>query len=134
MSETNVSFVAEIIAPDSDSGTSLVVSKPEWADIEKAIHRLDGARYCELALMTREATGISIFGGWQGRYTCELIAESENGACLVSPNGRRDVLVNVTEGGEDSPEMWAVGLVHVPKAAKTYAETGELDETLVWER
>lgn len=134
MSETNAFFVAEMIARDSVSGKILVLSKPDLMAIEEAIRRLDGTRYRELGLMAREATGISISGGWEGRYSCELIRDSENEACLVSPNGSWDEAVKVTKGGEEVPQRWAVRLDEVLKAAKTYAETGQLDETLAWER
>lgn len=134
MSENSGHLIGEMIAPDSVSGSDLVISNPEWSDIEKAICRLDGSRYCELALVAGEATGMSIVGGWQGRYTCEVISGSKHEANLVNPSGDPASSVSISDDGEEIPETWAVTSDQVLKAARTYTETGRLDETLVWER
>lgn len=105
---------------------------PSWEKVEAAIRKLDGMNYVQVSIMRAEVDGMSVTGGYEGRYLCEIV--SPKGSRLAIDESRsRTVTVKVIGFDEpDYPEYNTISIDAVLKAAHTYYKTGEQDGTLHW--
>ena len=118
---------------DSDSGQT---KNPTWEQIETAIRRLDGKR-CTLVILGvgDPVPHMGIGGGDDGRYIVYATPDNMSFHTLVNPSAPPGRCM-LTAGGQtgDYDLKRCVSLREVLLAAKTYAETGQIDAGLTWER
>jgi hypothetical protein len=119
------------------------VNKPDWEDIEVAIRRMNGKAYTSVNVAKSidterdEIFTLTVGGGKDGMYTVAANFESKyiihN---LVEPNGSETDTVRLPIGIDtfDVPKREIVSLDAALQAAKTYAEFGELDTKLTWDK
>ena len=111
------------------------ILNPSWPDIENAIRRLD-ADSCSLVVLGIGAPPVPhmAIGGGQGRYIVYATTDNLTFYKAVNPNGGGGKCDLVAGGQRGSYDLRiCVGLDHALCAAKTYAETGNLDASLSWE-
>jgi hypothetical protein len=110
---------------------------PSWSDIEKAIRRLDGDEHTLVVLGFGGAQGphMAVGGGESDRYIVCTTKDSNVFHIVINPNAP-DGRCMLVAGGQygDYPLKSCVSLSEALRAAKTYAETGENDSSLNWQR
>jgi hypothetical protein len=113
---------------------SSIVEHPSWADIEIAIRNLDGTHHTIVTLVKNPNAYLTIGGQWNERFIVNATPDNYDFVSMVDPDGSPEkVLLFI--GGQDGEyeKRKCVPLQWVLKAAKTYAETGELDSSVNWE-
>lgn len=117
---------------DSDSSERL---NPSWNDIETAIRGLDGQSRTLVVLgIGNPVPHMGIGGGTDGQYILYETPDNLTFHNLINPNADNGK-VRLKAGGQEA-EYWSklcVGLAEVLRAAKIYAESGQIDLTLNWE-
>ena len=110
---------------------------PAWIDIETAIRRLDGVA-CTLLVLGIGAPPVphmAIGGGEGGQYIVYTTADNKVFYKLINPAAPPGKCFLVAGGQRgDYDRRMCIGLAEVLRAAKTYAETGQEDAGLVWEK
>jgi hypothetical protein len=109
---------------------------PAWQDIETAIRRLDGRKCTMLILEIGDPVPhMGIGGGEDGKYIVYTTPDNWVFHNLINPQAApgKSLLVAGGQRG-DYANRQCINLPEVLRAAKTYAETGELDPSLVWEK
>ncbi len=105
-----------------------------WEEIEAAIRKLDGHRR---TLVTLEAEGEMhmAIGGGTGKYLVYVTFDNENFNYLVNPT-KSDNAETLVVGGQEGiyPAKWFVDLTTTLRAAKSFAEFGTIEKSVVWER
>lgn len=117
---------------DSDSRQ---MENPTWEQIETAIRRLDGERCTLLILGVGDPVPhMGIGGGEDGKYIVYATPDNMSFHTLVNP-GAPPGKCMLTAGGQagDYELKRCVSLREVLLAAKTYAETGQIEAGLSWE-
>ncbi|OKH19810.1 Imm1 family immunity protein [[Limnothrix rosea] IAM M-220] len=104
-----------------------------WSDIETEIRRLNAKTQTLVTLETEDEVHMAI-GGGQGQYVAYVALADESFHNIIDPS-KSEREVNVMVGGQESPypEKQCVALETVLQAAKTFAESGQMDKTVVWE-
>ena len=127
-------IVNEMVADRLDGSRPLRLEHPGWNDVSAAIKALDGFHRTEVCLMKKDVDGMAVWGGFEGRYMCEIISE-ERIETLRNPKALEESEVPIMEGDDADlfPATWTVDLDTVLKAAQTFFEKGVSDETLHWE-
>jgi hypothetical protein len=140
-------FVTYLYAEDLDApsraspiGTpDRTTMNPCWDDIERAIRRLDGDRRSTVLLGNGPTVGdagghcLGIGGGGDGFYFCSL-QEDEGEFVLTDPSRPTETTRRMLVGqASDHSERQCVDLAMVLKAARTFAESGQRDRSLVWD-
>jgi hypothetical protein len=113
----------------------------EWGLIENIIKSLNGNTntLVTLSYNLKEKSEIhmAIGGGNEGKYIVYLTYDNINFYYLInSLNLNEESGIELKVGGQyaEYPKQWCVSLDKVLLAAKTYAEKGEKDTTLNWEK
>jgi hypothetical protein len=117
---------------DADSSERF---NPSWNDIEKAIRGLDGETRTLVVLgIGNPVPHMGIGGGTGGQYILYETPDNLTFHNLINPNTDKGK-VRLTAGGQEAEyrSKLCVRLAEVLQAAKTYAESGQLDPTLDWE-
>ena len=109
-------------------------SATNWADIEIAIKALDGKNKTLVTLETEEETHMSI-GGGNDKYVVYLTFDNEAFTYLIDPS-KSDAEQSLVIGGQESfyPAKLCVDLHKTLKAAKTFAEFGTIEKSVIWEQ
>jgi hypothetical protein len=114
------------------------IEQPSWSDVERAIHRLNGADYNDLYLERPDDSTWMAIGGGDGRYFVMLTTAAQTGeeswsvACLdATEEGTESLVVGGQPG--DYPARQIVAIVTALDAARGYFATGALSPTLHWE-
>lgn len=113
---------------------SSVVEHPSWHDIEHAIRNLDGTKHTIVMLVKNANANMTIGGKWDERFIVNATPDNYDFVSMVDPDESAEQIL-LFVGGQDGEyeRRKCVPLPWVLKAAKTYVETGELDESLNWE-
>jgi hypothetical protein len=114
-------------------GCVIKTQNPSWADVEQAIRSLDAKQRSNLGLDITEDEYMAI-GGGDGVYICQVFPEMYR---LLNPAVPEHSKERVSLVVGDVTDLWArecVPLQLVLKAAKRYYETGEMDESLIWDQ
>ena len=108
---------------------------PAWTDIESAIRRLDGDS-CSLLILgigPPPVPHMAIGGGDQGRYIVYATLDNIVFHKLVNPQAPPGKCLMVAGGQRGDYDLQlCVGLTEALQAARTYAESGQLDSKLKW--
>ena len=115
-----------------DKGTE--IKSPSVADIERAVHTLDGEEYTLVTVEAEGETHLAVGGGIAGRYVVYATFDNMTFHNLLGPGDKSDT-VYLTAGGQegDYPGNSIVDLETALAAALTFAESGKLDPRLTWE-
>jgi Immunity protein Imm1 len=108
---------------------------PTWEQIETAIRQLDGERRTLVILGVGDPVPhMAIGGGEDGKYIVYATPDNMSFHTLVNP-GAPPGRCMLTAGGQrgDYDLKICVGLREALLAAKTYAESGQIDAGLTWE-
>ena len=109
---------------------------PSWADIETAIRSLDGNRSTLMTLGIGDPVPhMAIGGGQDGRYIVYATSDNMVFYNLINPeaaSGKYKLKVGGQSANYDA--RMCIGLEEALKAGKTFAETGERDKDLHWEK
>ncbi len=107
---------------------------PTWADIEAAVRRLDGRVYTNAIVGGKGEAHLLVGGGSEGRYIVYATFDNMSFANLTSSpsSSTRTVLFTGGQDG-DYPSHTVVSLEDALKAARTFAEHGEIEASLTWE-
>jgi hypothetical protein len=121
---------------DYDSATPGCVintANPSWQDIEEAIRSLDGKKRSNMGLDISEDRYMAI-GGGNGEYICQVFPDMWRLLNPAVPKDSKQVKQLVVG---QAGEYWAgecVPLELVLEAAKHYWQSGEIAESLIWEK
>jgi hypothetical protein len=110
------------------------IENPDWNQIEAAIRELDGKSKTLVTLGVDDETYMTIGGGESGKYVVSVTFDNINFHNLVDlskPNGTEKLLIGGQEG--IYPAKMCVDLLRCLLAARTFAESGKLDELLCWQ-
>lgn len=113
-----------------------LLDNPTCQDIEAAIRRLDGDSCSMLVLGIGDPVPhMGIGGGEDGKYIVYATPDNWVFYNLINPKAPpgKSFLVAGGQRG-DYANKQCVGLAEVLSAAKTYAESGRLESSLVWEK
>ena len=105
-----------------------------WREIETAIRELDGHRRTLVTLETDGETHMAISGG-ASKYLVYVTFDNENFSYLINPTKSGDA-ETLFVGGQEGiyPGKWCIDLTIALKAAKSFAEIGSIDNSVIWER
>jgi hypothetical protein len=135
MSQDGTLVVTRMDGPDDSDPTEL--ENPGWSDIETAIRRLDGDT-CSLVILgigEAEAPHMAIGGGEGGKYIVYTTPDNLTFHKLINPQASAGKCLLVAGGQRGDYELkLCVTLSEALRAARTYAETGQHDPTLPWEK
>jgi hypothetical protein len=105
-----------------------------WEEVEAAIKALDGSRHTLVTLEAEGETHMAV-GGGPGRYFVYVTFDNEAFNYLVNPSksNKGELLV---VGGQEGiyAAKSCVDLSTTLKAAKGFAELGQMDKSVVWEQ
>jgi Immunity protein Imm1 len=105
-----------------------------WPEIETAIKELDGHRKTLVTLEAEDETHMAI-GGGIGKYVVYLTFNNEDFHYLVDLSKSDEEMILVVGGQEGFyPAKLCVDLDTTIKAAKTFAELGTMEKSVIWER
>ena len=127
-------LISRMDGPEDKTDAS--AEKPDWDEIERAIRRLDG-NTCSLLILGigDPVPHMAIGGGEAGKYIVYATPDNWIFHKLMNPHaspGKSYLVAGGQRGDYANKQM--VTLADVLRAAKTYAETGQLDSNLVWEK
>jgi Immunity protein Imm1 len=106
----------------------------EWRQIEAAISQLDGHHKTLVTLESEGETHMAV-GGGKGKYLVYLTFDNERFHYVVEPS-ESDTDENLTVGGQEGtfPAKLCVDLNAALKAAKTFADSGMMEKSVIWEQ
>ena len=110
------------------------IENPDWSQIEAAIHELDGKSKTLVTLGADDDTYMTIGGGESGKYVVSVTFDNISFHNLVDLS-KSDTTEKLVVGGQEgiySAKM-CVDLLRSLLAARTFADSGELDRLLVWQ-
>ena len=110
------------------------IGNPDWSQIKAAIRELDGKSKTLVTLGVDDETYMTIGGGESGKYIVSVTFDNINFHNLVElskPDGTEKLVVGGQEG--IYPAKMCVDLLRCLLAARTFAESGKLDELLCWQ-
>lgn len=126
--------VTRLCDPDDSDATEK--KNPTWNDIESAIRRLNGEDCTLLILGIGDPVPhMGIGGGGGGNYIVYATPDNLTFHNLINPKALKGKC-ELKAGGQygDYDLRQCVSLDSVLRAAKTYAETGQIEATLTWEK
>jgi hypothetical protein len=125
-------FVNRMDGPVDREATSR--KNPTWEQIEEALLELNGRDKTLLILGAGDPVPHMGIGGGDGKYICYVTQNNLSFDNLENPAAREGQFVPLIAGGQKSDYRAAlcVNLETVLRAARTYAETGELAIGLQW--
>jgi hypothetical protein len=111
------------------------IHSPSWPKIESAIRSLDGIQSTLITLGGEGPTHLAIGGGTEGQYVVYMTPDNLNYYNLIVPSKPYQP-VYLMAGGQlgQYPARQCVDLDTVLLAAKTFAQKGQLEELVCWER
>lgn len=117
---------------NKDEGT--LIENPGWQQIESAICQLNGTTQTLVTLGVDEETYMSIGGGEAGKYIVNVTLNGMTFYNLVDRSSS-EFIERLVVGGQlgNYPAKMLTNLQTALLAAKTFAGTGELDESFTWE-
>jgi hypothetical protein len=110
------------------------IENPDWRQIEAAIRELKGKSKTLVTLGADDETYMTIGGGEAGKYVISVTFDNlsfHNLVDLTKPDGTEKLVIGGQEG--IYPAKICVDLLRCLLAARTFAESGELDRLLVWQ-
>ena len=111
------------------------MQNPSFSDIHTAIKKLDGQRYTIVVLNSKEETQMVIGGGANGQYVVYVAHGNEDFFNLVSSDEANETISLIVGGQEGNyPSNTLVTVGFALKAARTFAERGELEPSFKWRR
>jgi hypothetical protein len=116
----------------TESKTNLV-SDPSWQDIENAIKDLDGKVRTSAALHGEGEAHLAVGGGSSGRYLVYATSDNRHFSTLTNGQAARSK-VQLYIGGQfgEYTDNLIVDIASALTAARSFAESGELDPTVPW--
>lgn len=129
-------FISKFSVDDWEGNQNQTSLEPvqNWAEIETVIKELDGYHK---TLVTLEADGEThmAVGGGTDKYIVYLTFDNETFHYLVDPS-KPDADETLTVGGQEGiyPAKLCVGIDSALKAAKTFAERGIMDKSVLWKQ
>jgi hypothetical protein len=111
------------------------VYDPTWDQIESAIRRLDGNHRSIVIIgqLDPETDFMGIGGGKDGVYRCFVYDRQGREFAVIDPSKPPDKLVDILMGQKTSVSLQeCIDLDTVLLAAKSYAESGQLEKKLTW--
>ncbi len=117
---------------NQDEGT--LISNPTWQEIKSAICELNGNSQTLVTLGADEEMYMSIGGGAAGKYIVNVTFDGMNFYNLVdrSQPEKMDQLAIGGQLGNYSAKL-CVDLQAALLVAKTFAQSGKLEESVIWE-
>ncbi len=111
-----------------------VEDNPNWRQIETAIRELDGKSKTLVTLGAEDDTYMSIGGGESGKYVVTVTFDNINFQNLIDST-KPDKLEKLVVGGQEGTyqNQMCVDLNTVLLVAKTFAELGELEQSVFWQ-
>lgn len=113
---------------------SELIENPSWSQIEAAIRELDGKNRTLVTLGADDETYMTIGGGELGKYVVTVTFDNISFHNLVDLS-KPDETEKLVVGGQEGiyPAKICVDLLQCLLAARTFAESGKLDELLSWQ-
>ena len=110
------------------------IENPDWNQIEAAIRELNGKSKTLVTLGVDDETYMTIGGGEAGKYIVSVTFDNINFHNLVDLS-KSDSTEKLVIGGQEGiyPAKMCVDLLRCLLAARTFAESGKLDELLCWQ-
>ena len=110
------------------------IENPDWSQIEASIHELDGKSKTLVTLGADDDTYMTVGGGESGKYVVSVTFDNISFHNLVDLS-KPDATEKLVVGGQEGiyPAKICVDLLRSLLAARTFAESGELDRLLVWQ-
>jgi Immunity protein Imm1 len=104
-----------------------------WAAIEAAILQLDGDRHTVVTLEAENEAHMSVGGGPE-QYVVYATLDNEDFPYLFDPSRSAESEETIVVGGQAGiyPARMCVNLATVLKAARTFAERGQMESSVVW--
>ena len=111
-----------------------VVEHPDLVAVESAVRRLDGDRTTEVCIEADDESYL-ILGGGACRFVCFVSRSEDEMHDLVTPTGSAESCIELCTGGQTGyfAERQLVDLPTALRAARTFAERGELEPSVTWE-
>jgi len=109
---------------------------PTWGDIEAAVRLLDGRTRTLVCVGIGDppVPHMAIGGGEGGKYIVYSTPDNRTFQTLINPQAPRGKCLLKAGGHFGEYELrQCVNLTDALRAARTYAETGEVDPELLWE-
>lgn len=111
-----------------------LIDNPTWQQIEKAICELDGKTKTLITLGIDDETYMSIGGGSSGKYIVNVTFDNISFHNLIDLSKTQTIEKLVVGGQEGNySTQICVDLQMALLAAKTFAESGQLEPSLSWE-
>jgi hypothetical protein len=106
----------------------------DWSQIEAAIRELNGKSKTLVTLGVDDETYMTIGGGEAGKYVVSVTFDNVSFHNLVDLS-KPDSTEKLVIGGQEGiyPAKMCVDLLRCLLAARTFAESGKLDELLCWQ-
>ena len=103
--------------------------------LRAAVRRLDANRVSMVCIEADDESCLTL-GGGAGRYTGFVIRSEDEMHDLITPAGSTEPCIELCTGGQTGyfAERQLVGLATALRAARTFAETGDLEPSVAWER
>ncbi|MFM7439587.1 MAG: Imm1 family immunity protein [Snowella sp.] len=129
-------FISKFSSEDwqNNQNTEVIHPAKNWQEIEKAIQELDGKHRTLVTLETDGEAHLAISGG-PDKFIVYLTFDNEvfYYLCGFAKSNLEESLV---VGGQEGlyPAKFCVEIDLILQVAKTFAEFGTMDQTVVWEK
>jgi len=129
-------FISKFSSEDwqNNQNTEVIHPAKNWQEIEKAIQELDGKHRTLVTLETDGEAHLAIGGGLD-KFIVYLTFDNEvfYYLCGFAKSNLEESLV---VGGQEGlyPAKFCVEIDLILQVAKTFAEFGTMDQTVVWEK
>lgn len=129
-------FIANFSVENWVGNQNQEILKPaqNWAEIQVAIEALDGDRNTLVTLETESEAHMAI-GGGAGKYIVYATFDNKNFRYLVD-RSQTPTTETVVVGGQEGTysAQQCVDLPTTLKAAQSFAESGKIEASVVWEQ
>lgn len=125
-------FVTEVTGFE-ESNTNTSIKEPDWGRIEELIRQLNGEDKSLLTLNRGDEVPHMSIGGGGGQYVAYVTFDNVQFYTVTIPDNADDKILMFVGGqmGEYQQKQCS-DLSTVLRAAKTFAEKGELDPSVNW--
>ena len=129
-------FISKFSSEDWQNNQNNEVLHPaqNWQEIEKVIRELDGKHRTLVTLETDGEAHLAI-GGGPDKFIVYLTFDNEVFYYLCG-FAKLNLEESLLVGGQEGlyPAKFCVGIDLIVQVAKTFAEFGTMDQTVVWEK